>query len=133
MRYINLTTVENLQKAHFIEQTLASQGIRCIVVNVHASSVLPHISGVTDGIQIRVKEIDAEKAEKILGDVNNDQPITCPNCGSKDFKTKRSLVQGLKQAVWLVGAVVFGMRLPGPKLFTSYYKCNSCGSGFKVG
>ncbi len=62
-----LIICQSLSEAHIIKGRLNSEGIECFLTNENSNSILPVFNSMCGlGIQVIVKEIDYEKAFKLL-------------------------------------------------------------------
>ncbi|MFV0392382.1 MAG: DUF2007 domain-containing protein [Paludibacteraceae bacterium] len=69
MKTIILKSCNNSFEAKLIQGNLANEGIECIISNEHYTSLYPNMNGAMgNGIQLLVKEEDAERALKIIHD-----------------------------------------------------------------
>jgi len=62
MRYVNVTTVDDIYQAQFVSHALEEAGIPCIQANEPTNTMMPYLR---QGIQIRVKETDYLRAKFI--------------------------------------------------------------------
>lgn len=67
MTYVNLTTVNDMYDAHFLGQALEEEGILYIAANESSATTMPYLR---QGIQIRVREEDFERAKAIADSYN---------------------------------------------------------------
>jgi DNA-directed RNA polymerase subunit RPC12/RpoP len=124
MRYITLTTVNDIYEAKALSDALAEKGIRCIEANEYTSTMLPHLR---QGIQIRVIESDYENARVISDTVEKSRLVRCPNCDSNAVKHTGEESKKLN----VLERIVSLLHLPIRKHLL-LYQCSNCGTNFKV-
>jgi hypothetical protein len=67
MKTKRLMICQSLSEAHIIKGRLNSEGIECFLANENSNSILPVFNSMCGlGIQVIVRDIDYEKAFKLL-------------------------------------------------------------------
>jgi hypothetical protein len=67
MKYITLTTVNDIYEAQILRNALEDEGIPCMEANENVAMMLPHLR---QGVQILVKKTDYLKAKIICDRVD---------------------------------------------------------------
>lgn len=83
MKYVTLTTVDDIYHAHFLGQALEVEGILYMEANENINTLMPHLR---QGIQIRVKETDFLRAKVICDRLEETRKLHCPKCDSTDMR-----------------------------------------------
>ncbi|HMJ69113.1 MAG TPA: DUF2007 domain-containing protein [Cyclobacteriaceae bacterium] len=125
MRYITLTTVDDIYQAQFLSKALADEDIQCMEANENINTILPHLR---QGIQIRVKETDYLRANVICERVAAMQVLRCPSCESNNVTYTGS---ELKELTFVATALSLLLSVPIKKNLL-IYRCSNCGNTFKV-
>jgi hypothetical protein len=125
MKYVTLTTVDDVYQAHFLGKALEDEGIQCMEVNENINTILPFIR---PGIQVRVTQTDYDRARVICERVKALQGIVCPNCKSDKVEYLGSELKELSFALTLV----FLFFAAAPKKNVRSYLCSICDTRFKV-
>lgn len=106
---------------------LEENGIDAFVFGDNFMNTFPNMSGILSaGTELRVREEDYEKAIEIL-DVENKEPVSCANCGSKNIEFNYGKRVFFKIVFSLFSAIAgepFGN-------IQRHYYCKDC--GFKSG
>jgi len=124
MKYVTLTTVDDIYHAHFLGQALEEKGILYIEANENTATLLPHLR---QGIQIRVKETDYLKAKVICDKVEEMRKFRCPDCDSTNVR-----YLGLEaRPLTLAEKILKLVHLPVTAQLL-VYGCSNCGSTFKT-
>jgi len=93
-----ITTCANSIEAHLIKNKLEREGIQSFLINENFSNLMPYFFKIlSSGVQVLVNKDDLKRAEEITG-LKTDT-ITCPNCGSENFKIKR------KNKLWILFSI----------------------------
>jgi DNA-directed RNA polymerase subunit RPC12/RpoP len=96
---------------------------------------LPLYNASIGGIKLNIKNIDFEKAEKIIREIEGqdivdekNQVIKCPQCGSKNLYSGFKSMKGIKG---IISAVISFAFMVLPIYYRTVYKCKDCGFEFK--
>jgi len=124
MKYVDLTTVNDVYQAHMLSAALEEAGIPCIEANENTATLLPYLQ---QGIQIRVRDTDYLRAKVISGRLEKTWQLKCPSCGSGEVKYKGEARRKLS----FTEAIVSLLHIPVRKHLL-VYACSDCGSTFNV-
>lgn len=126
MRYVVLTTVDDIFHAQLLGRELEEAGIPSIEANANTQNIFP---GLAQGIQIRVKETDFLRAKVISDKVDKTRLLRCPHCESNEVVYKGAETKPL---TWFedIAKVFAGNWVVGE--FKLIYQCSSCGTTFKI-
>lgn len=128
MKYINLHTADNSYEANFIKESLADEGIECMLTNENFTTLMPHLNGMLgSGIQILVDTADYDRAKEILDKRNNADIQVCPNCNSKNIKYGLGTKHRFKKLFAIMIALVIAS--PVRHIGQTYY-CRDCKTEF---
>jgi hypothetical protein len=125
MKYVTLTTVNDIYEAQHLTRALDEAGISSMEANEHINTILPHLR---QGIQIRVKETDYEQATLICERAGPMHKLICPKCESNNF----TYVGGENRpGTFIVSALqlLLGVAITKHVLI---YRCSNCGTIVKV-
>ena len=123
MRFVRLTTVDDIQKAHIIKGKLEAEGVKSFLTNTYWSTLMPSNNQLMGaGVQIMVHRDDLNIATELVDLSGN---YHCPNCHSNNIEA-----HGLsfsQQILWF-----FSLILAIPPKFSLKYYCKKCGAEFKL-
>ena len=133
MKIVNLMTCTDNATAAIIQGHLQNEGIPCFLTNQNFTNLYPGMeTKIGTGIQIRIREMDTEKAVQIIRDTypehysNLTRNLTCPRCNSKRIITKFG-VSRIK--VFLIMILSIFSAVPASKIPT-YSFCKDCNTKF---
>jgi hypothetical protein len=128
MQYVLLTTVENVYEATFIHDYLDNEGIKCLIINEHMSTLMPNFTGMMGaGVQLLVDQNDLNKAILLLENRNKKEQLTCPKCQSINIKFGIGRKNKVKKIIIIIFTLLFWVPFSNKQ--TSYY-CNACKEEF---
>lgn len=125
MEFIRLITCDSLTEAYLIKGRLKNNDIDCFLTNENITNLMPMYNNMLgSGIQIFVNERDLPAALAIINEKikEEEENLTCPNCGSKNLALGFGEKKGLKiLSIFLaiLAAIPFGNLKP------KYY-CKDC-------
>ena len=135
MKLITLITFDNSIDAHILRTRLESEGIRSYLFDDTMVSLNPIYNMALGGIKLKVSNEDLGRAREIIAGIDNasvknenDEVITCPNCGSSELYTGFKSMKGFKGILSAVVSFLFGVY---PIYYKSVYRCRNCGTEFK--
>lgn len=135
MKLITLKTFDNGPEAHIVKSKLESEGINSFLFDENMVSLNPLYNITVGGIKLKINETDLERAQEILGAVENTpltnetgEAIKCPKCGSANLFIGFKSMKGVKGIASLFFSIVFMVF---PIFFKSTYSCKECGTAFK--
>jgi DNA-directed RNA polymerase subunit RPC12/RpoP len=126
MKYVVLTTVDDIFHAQLLGRELEEAGIPSIEANVNTATILPSLQ---QGIQIRVKETDFLRAKVISDRVEKTRLLHCPKCDSNEVVYKGTETKPLTLFEQMARAIA-GKWVVGN--FMLIYQCSNCGTTFKT-
>ncbi|HZY80168.1 MAG TPA: DUF2007 domain-containing protein [Cyclobacteriaceae bacterium] len=124
MRWVNLTTVDDIFQAQALAHALEEEDIPCIEANENTAVLLPHLR---QGIEIRVKDTDYLKAKAISDKVEALRLLRCPRCHSDKLKYQASEEQPLKK----IDVIKKLLHFPLGNHWL-IYRCLNCNLDFKT-
>lgn len=127
-------TFDNAMDMHIAKIKLESEGIQCYVFDENIVSMNPLYNLTVGGIKLKVTSEYYSKALQLL-ETAETQPltnedneiITCPNCGSNSYYVGFKSMKGFKGILSIV--LTFFMFIY-PIYFKSLNKCKSCHTEF---
>lgn len=128
MKTVILTSCNNSVEAKLIQGNLANEGIDSFLSNENYTSLYPNMNGAMgSGIQVFVKEEDAERALKVIN--ANDRSVHCTSCNSADVNqiVSKNILKTAAVLIW--SFFVSGSSFGNVK---AKYHCNECGSDFEI-
>lgn len=124
MKWITLTTVDDIYHAQTLGHALEEEGILYMETNENTATLLPYLR---QGIQIRVKDTDYPEARVVCDRVEAMRRLRCPNCQSSEI-----VYQGADERPPRKGDVIEKLvKFPVAGHFL-IYRCSDCGETFKV-
>ena len=128
MNFIQIRSFDNYIKANIQLSMLQDEGINCYLKDEYTVTIDPLLNPAIGGIKLMIYELQAERAESILENADEQylQSIPCPDCGRHTLK---KIVQVKKaQNMWQRLSFIF---LTGSnEEVKKYYICSSCNSVF---
>jgi DNA-directed RNA polymerase subunit RPC12/RpoP len=128
MNFIQIRSFDNYIKANIQLSMLQDEGINCYLKDEYTVTIDPLLNPAIGGIKLMIYELQAERAESILEDADEQylKSIPCPDCGHHALK---KIVQIRKaQNMWQRLSFIF---LTGSnEEVKKYYICSSCNSVF---
>lgn len=115
-------------EAKFIKDTLANEGIACIITNENFTTLMPLLNGMLGaGIQILVDIDNIDRARQILAKGNTKEVHVCPNCSS----TNLTYGFGTRHRTKKILAFVIALLTASPVRFIKKkYYCRDCKTEF---
>lgn len=136
MDFLIVKAFDNPIEAHLLKTKLESEGIPCFLKDEHIISLNPLYNYAVGGIKLMIRSADLEAAQAIIQEIDqapsldeNDQQITCPQCGSTDLYNHYKSIKGTKG---LLSAIFSFLMTTFPIYYKSVYKCKNCASEFKI-
>jgi len=84
MEFIPIRSYDNYIKANLVISKLLEENINCYLKDENISTIFPVLGNAIGGIKICVAEVDVAKAKELLLKFEEEEKITCPNCGSRN-------------------------------------------------
>lgn len=128
MELITIKILDNFVEAHMIKSKLASEEIDSFLFDDNIVGANPLYSLTVGGIKLKVNEGDVAKAKNILKDLETDNTLQCPKCGSKDIYMDFKSMKGTKG---FLSAIVSIFLMVFPIYYKTVNKCKSCSHEFK--
>ena len=134
-RLVRVAVFRNAVEAHLCKTRLESEGIECFLAGEYLS-YFRHLSGESRGIEVQVRESDADRATEIL----RREPIEngsaedagikevygpcCPRCGSPDIICEKQSPALIFMSLPLLGIPLLFVR--------KRWNCHACGHTWKA-
>ena len=71
MNQITLKTFDNSIDAHILMARLESEDIECFLIGDTINSIYPSLDFTSNGVKLKIFEIDYDKAIKVINDLDN--------------------------------------------------------------
>jgi hypothetical protein len=128
-----LLKTANSYEAYIIKTKLLDAGVECFVSSDLIPDILPYLSNSNGGsIGIYVNKSDSEDALAILNDKIESPELTvhCPKCNSKNVRIRWNFIFFIKLIIIFLASIFFVFLAPFRKKLN--YRCNDCGTTFKI-
>ncbi|MFA0960408.1 DUF2007 domain-containing protein [Roseivirga sp. BDSF3-8] len=136
MSLVTLRSFPNHVEAHLLKTKLESEDIPCFIFDENMVTMNPLYNVTVGGIKVKVLEEDQARAQQLLEDMEglpykNDQEedVTCPNCGSKKLYGHFISNKGIKGVLSSVSAFLLAVF---PIYVRTVYKCKNCDFEFRI-
>lgn len=130
MKLVTIKTFDNPIEAHLIRSKLESKNITCYLFDENIVGLNPLYNISVGGIKLKIKNSDAEKANKIIQETDSinltddqDEIIKCPKCQSQNLYSNFKSMKGIKGTLSAIFSFIF---LVFPIYFKTVYKCKAC-------
>lgn len=132
MSFITIKESHYVSDLFILKSKLESEGIDCHIDDENTSMVLAHLPSITAKLKVSEKDLPQVKSILIeMGELENQEEIHCPRCGSNKYKIKLNIVNMLKIIIALILGL-FTFRPLGIKYKSNEVKCQECGAIFKL-
>jgi DNA-directed RNA polymerase subunit RPC12/RpoP len=133
---ITIKTFDNFINAHILKTRLESEGIECYLFDENITTLNPLYNVTVGGIKLKIKNIDQEKVEKIIKEIDSaeiydeeNKVIKCPRCNSKELYTG---FKSMKELKGIIAAIISFALMVFPIYYKTVYKCKECGLEFRI-
>lgn len=136
-KLVTIATFWETWEAHLARDRLLDAGINCFLSGEHFVATYWLLASADRGIKLKVAELDAPEAVKILeadekeeiketadsGSDSQEENEVCPKCQSADIEYER-----FSRKVFFLSILLLKFPLPFPG---KHYRCKSCGYSWK--
>jgi predicted nucleic-acid-binding Zn-ribbon protein len=135
MKLVTIAQFDNNMDAHLLKSRIEDEEILCFLNDEYMMGVTPMLNFSLGGVRVKVREEDEARAREIMEEIentfhidDNDNIITCPNCGSTDFYHGIKSIKSAKSKFSMIIALLLSVF---PFSSDSVNKCKVCDTEFE--
>lgn len=133
---LTLKTFDSSLEAHLLKSRLSNEGIMAFLFDENIMTLNPLYNIMVGGIKLKVSELDFERAQRILNEIEqtplrdeSNTVLVCPACRSGNYYQGYKSMKGIGG---ILSAILAFMLTVFPLYFKSVYKCKDCGNEFQM-
>lgn len=131
---VTVARYETSIKAHIVKAHLEGQGLVCFIFDEHLIDMNPLYSNAIGGVKIKVRRRDLEEAAGLVQALeekpytnDNDELITCPNCGSDKYYSNFNSIRNPGSILAMIASFAIAVF---PIYRKQVFRCKNCDTEF---